>query len=474
MQDTFQKPSIAYFKTRDSNKLFFIVHINLSFFILLLPIYFDIINGYFYEVYITMLTAIIIFIITYVLLLLLPKYRAYIALLSAGIFILINTITLSGAWNSLNWNVIMMIAGTMGIVSLVIESKMPALLADIIIEKVPNVKWAIVALALFASIISAFIDNVATVLIVAPIALTIAKKLKMSPVLSIIAISIASNLQGAATLVGDTTSILLGGYAGMDFLDFFFFQGKIGLFFIVQLGALASTLVLLYFFRKETKAIHSEHRTIVTDYVPSILLVLVVLLLIVASFFTNKPENTNGMICVGLLVVGLIYQWIKTKDWKAFIHTIKEIDFFTLLLLAGLFIVIGAITEAGVVDLVGSFISDVSQGNIFVVYTIIVWVSVVLSAFIDNIPYVATMLPVATVIAARMGIEPYVIYFGLLMGATLGGNLTPIGASANITSIGILRKEGYEVKLGTFMKLGVPFTLAAVLVGYILVWLIWS
>ena len=114
-----------------------------------------------------------------------------------------------------------MIAGTMGIVSLFIESKMPALLADLIIEKMPNVKWAIVALALFAGIISAFVDNVATVLMVAPVAITISKKLKISPVNSIIAIAISSNLQGAATLVGDTTSILLGGHAGMNFLDFF-------------------------------------------------------------------------------------------------------------------------------------------------------------------------------------------------------------------------------------------------------------
>jgi len=172
-----------------------------------------------------MLTALIIFIITYVLLLMLPKYRAYIALISAGIFI-ITGLPLIDAWKGLDWNVLMMIAGTMGIVSLFIESKMPSLLADLIIKKVPNVKWAIVSLALFAGIISAFIDNVATVLMIAPVALTIARKLKISPVTPIISIAIASNLQGAATLVGDTTSILLGGAANMNFLDFFWFEGR--------------------------------------------------------------------------------------------------------------------------------------------------------------------------------------------------------------------------------------------------------
>lgn len=135
-----------------------------------------------------------------------------------------------------------MIAGTMGVVALFIESKMPSLLADLIIERTPNVKWAIVFLALFAGIISAFVDNVATVLMVAPVALTIAKKLKISPVPSIIAIAISSNLQGAATLVGDTTSILLGQAVDMNFLDFFFLDGRIGIFWVVEAGAAVSVL----------------------------------------------------------------------------------------------------------------------------------------------------------------------------------------------------------------------------------------
>lgn len=110
----------------------------------------------------------------------------------------------------------------------------------------------------------------------------------------------------------------------------------------------------------------------------------------------------------------------------------------------------------------------------FIVYTVIVWMSVILSAFIDNIPYTATMLTVIPVIAVNLGIDPKIMYYGLLCGATLGGNLTPIGASANIAGIGILRKEGHEVKATTFMKYGVPFTLAAVITGYLLIWLIWK
>lgn len=419
-------------------------------------------------------TALVLFIITYVLLLSFTKIRAYIALASAALFVILGILPIEKVFGTVDWNVILMIAGTMGVVSLFIESKMPSLLADHIIDRTPNVKWTIIALSLFAGVISAFIDNVATVLMIAPVAITVAKKLKISPVLSIIAISIASNLQGAATLVGDTTSILLGGYANLNFMDFFFFKGKIGLFWVVQAGALAATLILLYFFRNEKQPIQMDERTLVEDYVPTYLLVGIVVLLIVASFIPNKPMITNGLICVILFAIGLIRKYLIIKEKEVFAIALKEIDYPTILLLTGLFIVIGGITEAGIVDEISRIFIKLSGDNIFVIYTLLVWASVLFSAFIDNIPYVATMLPVTAQIATTLGIEPYILFFGLLAGATLGGNITPIGASANITGLGILRKEGYEVSAGQFMKLSIPFTFAAVITGYVMIWFIWS
>lgn len=417
-------------------------------------------------------TALILFALTYVLLLILPKIRAYVAIASAAVFVALGILPVGKVFVTVDWNVIMMIAGTMGVVSLFIESKMPSLLADFIIEKTPNVKWAIVSLALFAGIISAFVDNVATVLMVAPVALTIAKKLNISPVSSVIAISIASNLQGAATLVGDTTSILLGGYADMNFMDFFFFKGKIGIFWIVEVGALMATFVLLFIFRKDKEPVIAMERTKVTDFFPTVLLCSIVGLLIAASFIQDKPAVTNGLICMVLFAVGIIRKLLITKDSKTVTDALKEIDFQTILLLAGLFIVIGGITEAGIVSDISKLFVKASD-NVFVIFTLIVWASVLFSAFIDNIPYVATMLPVTAQIAGILEINPYILYFGLLIGATLGGNITPIGASANITGIGILRKEGYEVSAGQFMKMSIPFTLAAVVSGYILTWIIW-
>lgn len=441
-----------------------------------------------------------IFVVTYALMLAYQNYRPYFAIGAAVLFLALGMVpplnfsySLGTAFGKIDWNVLMMIAGTMGTVHLFIESKMPGRMADMIIGRVHTVQWLIVALSLFAGIVSAFVDNVATVLMIAPVALAMCKKLNISPVPALICIAVSSNLQGAATLVGDTTSILLAKEAGLDFLDFFRDSGRIGMFFVVQAGAILSGAVIWFVFRKDKQQIHPQGLTPVSDKVPGMLLLLTVITLILVSFIPYKadaapgafykPDVTNGLICVIYFMVGVVFEIRRTGNRNVLRESLKEIDFFTLALLTGLFIVIGAIDEAGVIHHIGTLISglggDGSRGSVFLIYSIIVWMSVILSAFIDNIPYTLTMLPVVTAVAASLnasgaGVDPKLFYYGLLCGATLGGNLTPIGASANIAGIGILRKDGWEVKTGTFMRYSVPFTLVAVTSGYILLWFIWA
>lgn len=422
-----------------------------------------------------MIYAIILFAITYVLMLTFTKFRTHIALVSALIFIISGMLPFNQIIGSLDFNVLLMIAGTMGLVQLFIDSKMPERLAELVMAKVPNVQMAAVALSLFAGVVSAFVDNVATVLMIAPVALEICKKLKTNPVPFIIGVAVSSNLQGAATLVGDTTAIMLGSYADMSFLDFFWYKGKPGIFFAVELGAIASALILAWLFRREKATIEkSKERTVVNDYVPSALLLLSIVLLITASFIPGKPAITNGLICVSLFFVGLIYTCIKNKKLSVAIEPLKSIDFETIGLLVGLFLIIGGISNMGVIDAAAGLLAKFGGGNVFVLYTVIVWASVLFSAFVDNIPYVATMLPVVTGLAEVLSIDPTLLYFGLLSGATLGGNCTPIGASANITGIGILRKEGYTVKNSDFLRIGIPFTLAAIIPAYIYFWLFYG
>lgn len=434
-----------------------------------------------------MIPALVVFALTYILMLAFQAWRPWIALSSAVIFIVMGYLGLFSmdvlsALSAVDYNVLMMIAATMGLVSLFIESKMPARLAEIMMTKTPNVMWAVTALAVFAGVISAFVDNVATVLMVAPVGLAISRKLKVSPVPVLIAIAVSSNLQGAATMVGDTTSMLLGGFAGMNFMNFFWMLGRPGIFWGVELGALVSAFVLMFLFRHDKAPISARVETEVEDLFPSYLMIATVLLLIIVSFLP-APEDPfllavynlrSGLSCMLLCLVGLVRACIKTKGVLPLKMVLRELDKETLLLLFGLFMVIEGIRSAGVIDAAAGIFYDLAGDSPFLLYTLIVAVSVILSAFIDNIPYVATMLPVVQGIAALMGAEPYVFYFGLLTGATLGGNLTPIGASANITAIGILRKNGETVTTGDFLRIGVPFTLSAVLAGYIYIWLVWG
>lgn len=421
-----------------------------------------------------MILALILFIITYLLMMIFSTKREIIVIISSILFTLLGIINFKEAITAINYDALLIIIGTMGIVGFFIESKMPCLMADYLLKKVTDTKWAIVVLAMLAGIVSAFVDNVATVLMVAPIGLAICKKLNILPVNALIAISVSSNLQGAATLIGDTTSIILGSYANMNFVEFFFVEGKPSIFFAVELGAIVTIPVMLFLFRKYKTKIPKGEITKISDYFPTILIILNIVLLIINSFLPTNSIITNGVICIALYIIGIIYYIIRKRNFKIIKNSLKAIDLKTIIMLAGIFVVIAGITKAGLIQQLSNIFIKIGKNNIFIIYTVITFGSVFLSSFIDNIPYVATMLPVVSQIARTSNAPIYLLYFGLLSGATLGGNLTPIGASANITTIAILKKEGYNVKLKDYFKIGIPFTLAAVITGYLYIWFVWG
>ena len=223
--------------------------------------------------------ALVAFITVYALLLLLPRGRWIAPVAAAALFVGVGIVPAGAAWEAVDWNVLMMLRGTMGTVDLFIRSKMPERLSDHLVNAIPSVKKLIIVLALFAGLVSAFVDNVATVLMLAPVG---------------IAIAVSSNLQGAATLVGDTTSLLLAGHLKMDFLDFFVYQGKPGMFWFVQIGALATVPVMMWLFRKDEGYVAPAQPTVVEDYLPTWMMGGTVAALIAASFIPGRPALTNG------------------------------------------------------------------------------------------------------------------------------------------------------------------------------------
>lgn len=413
----------------------------------------------------------IIFIVAYVLFVFFPKKRTLIAVISAVILILTGVISFKEAFLAVNWNVMGIFVGTLIVADIFMQSRVPAFIAEIIVDRAKNTAWAILLICLLTGFISAFVENVATLLIVAPIALALAKKLKINPMNIMIAIAVSSNLQGTATLIGDPPSMLLAGFAKMNFGDFFFYKGRPSIFFAVELGAFVSFFVLYFIFRKEKEKIKLIPIEKVRSWVPAIILVTLVILLAVSSFFDTGFSYLAGVICMVAGVVLII--WEKLVNKSSIVSGLKTLDWDTAFFLMGVFILVGSITITGWVEALSIFLSGLIGQNIFLGFTLVVFVSVIFSAFIDNVPFLAAMLPVAISMSDRLQINPSLFLFGLLIGASLGGNITPIGASANIVACGLLKKEGYQVKFKDFMNLGVPFTLAAVTAAYLFIWFVW-
>lgn len=431
-----------------------------------------------------------IFILTYLGVVLFPHKKTHTMISGAGAILLVRLLfltdtsaffshifsTIVWGFRAINWNVMGIFWGMLYITGIFIYSKVPVLLSDKLIEHAHNVGMAILAVCALSSLISAFVENVATVMIVAPIALAICNKLKISPVPFLIGIAISSNLQGTATLIGDPPSMILAGAKHMSFNDFFVYRGKPGIFWAVQLGAIVSFIVLAYLFRNYRQPVEGIPEEEVLSWTPTFVIVGMIICLALSPIFDRESKFLGGVICALFGIASLFWyhrrrhrEWTKTKAfWQ------KYADWETILFLIGIFIVVEGVKEVGLVDDAAQWLGSAVGGNLFLTYTMIVWASVALSAIIDNVPYITAMIPLCQAVSINLGISDNVLVFGLLIGACLGGNITPVGAAANVVSVGILKRNGYETGFGDFIKIGLPFTVAATFASYLFVWLIWA
>jgi Na+/H+ antiporter NhaD/arsenite permease-like protein len=377
---------------------------------------------------------------------------------------------------AINWNVMGIFWGMLYVTGIFIYSKVPALLADKLIEHAKNVGMAILAVCIFSSLVSTVVENVATVMIVAPIALAICTQLKISPVPFLIGIAISSNLQGTATLIGDPPSMILAGAKQMSFNDFFWYQGKPGIFWAVQLGAIVSFWVLTYLFRNYRQPVGQVQEEQVLSWTPTVVIVIMIVCLALSPLVDKESKFLGGVICVCFGIGGLFWfhrvQNKQREKTKAFWH--EYADWETFFFLMGIFIVVESLKTVGLIDDAAHWLVSTMGDSLFVTYTMIVWASVALSAVIDNVPYITAMIPLCQAVSANLGISDNVLVFGLLIGACLGGNITPVGAAANVVSVGILKRNGYESHFGEFVKIGLPFTVAATFASYLFVWFIWT
>ncbi len=376
-----------------------------------------------------------------------------------GVFLLLvlKIVEFKEIFHFINYNVLGIFLGTSILSYLFAYSGVPAHIVDKIVEKKYPTGFIFLLICIITGFISAFVENVATILIMAPVALEFTKKYKINPVPLFVGMAVSSNLQGCATMVGDSPSIILAMESNLNFNNFFYMpsyklgqiSGKPGLFFFVEFGAILSFFVLYLFFKKE-KAVHQDfsERHKVNSYFPTFLLIFLILTLAITSFFQNKFSFFPAVICVAYGILGSFWLFLK----KAEKINIKEIDWESFFLLIGIFILVGSLKKVGFIDDIADFLLKTGK-NEFTIYLMIVWISVLISAFVDNIPYTMAMISGIKVLCERMNTNPYIFLFGFLIGTCVGGNITPIGASCNVVGIGILRKNVIKLNFQILLKL---------------------
>jgi len=415
-----------------------------------------------------------VFTLCYALFVILPKRRSWTACLGGALLVAAGVLPWRDAvFAKINWNVMGLFFGTLILAELFLMSKVPAVLAEWLVDKAQSTRGAMLALCMLSGLLSMFVENVAVVLLVAPVALSLADKLKINPVPLLVGIAVSSNLQGTATMIGDPPSMILAGYLRMGFWDFFAYQGHPGIFFAVEVGALASLAVLAWVFRRHgEKPSHLRQET-ARSWFPAGLLALLIVGLSFATSVDPAFAWFAGVYTLGLSALALFwFRWL--ARWGRTRALIAALDWDTTFFLVGVFVLVGGLSDSGWTDRLSGFLAQSVGSSVPLAFAAIVLFAVVVSGFVDNVPFLLVMIPVAQKVADQIHAPVPLLMFGLLIGACLGGNLTPIGASANVVTLGILRKRGHTVSFREFMSIGIPFTAAAVLSACAFVWWLWG
>ena len=437
--------------------------------------------------------CLIVFLTSYALFLAFPNHKWIVGMVASAVVIGTSFFDWSyaildpmDALRNINYNVLLIFGFTLILADLFMESLVPEVMAGWIAKHSSNAMVAMVALCALSGFLSIAVENVATVLVIAPVCFAVAEKCKVSPVPLLIGVSVSSNLQGAATLIGDPPSILLATHSyatpqgvtifdGMSFNDFFLYAGKPGMFFAVQVAAIVGLLVLAYLFRHEREELPPFTARKVTTWVPTWALGGMVLSLAIISGLEIGGHLALGLTCAFWSILATVWAFVDKKlPVRA---VIQRYDWQTTIFLVAVFVLVAGMVNSGVVDALAAWGARTFGDSALVTFIAIVAISVAFSAFVDNVPYVAAMLPVVGILASRMPSvagSPEALYFGLLIGASVGGNITPIGASANIVTTGTLNKMGHHVSFWDFFKIGFPFTIITVLTGALYVWFVFG
>ena len=389
-------------------------------------------------------------------------HRSLAAIVGAMLVLALHVLPFDAAMEHIDFNTLGVLLGMMLFVSVVKLSGMFEFLAIKAARLAKGEPWKVMLLfVLLTAVLSAFLDNVTTVLLIGPMTLTVCKLLDVNPIPFFMTEILASNIGGTATLIGDPPNIMIGSAAGFTFFDFILYDAP------AVVVILAAVLVVFYFLYGRKMQVNEEHRARIME-------------LDEHAMIKNKRLLKQSYVMIGLVVVGFMAHGalglessvialgaagiIMLISGESIEEALANVEWTTLAFFAGLFVIVGAMAETGVIEMLAHALIDATGGNVFVTMLVLLVGSAVISSFLDNIPFVATMIPILLAMEST-GMDVTPLWWAVSLGACLGGNGTLIGASANVVLSDISKKNGHEITFVQFLKTGFPIMLLTVAIA---------
>lgn len=406
--------------------------------------------------------AVAVFLIVILLIITERVHRTAAAMAGAVVLILTGVMSADKALSYIDFNTIGVLVGMMIFVAIVRRSGMFEYIAVRAAKAVHGDPWKImVAFTLITAVLSAILDNVTTVLLVGPMSIAIARMLKIDPVPFLMGQILASNVGGTATLIGDPPNIMIGSAAHLSFMDFLDNTGFVVLFIL----AVLILLMKIVYEKKielgtvDTGAVENlDPSKSITNRALMKKGIIVLICVIVGFMFHDKLGIESSVIALTAAAVMLI---IGREDVN---EAIQDVEWTTILFFMSLFVVVGGLTETGIIKELASKIIDATDGHPMVTMLVLLWASALLSSILDNIPFVATLIPLILAMQAD-GMDVTSFWWAISLGACLGGNGTMIGASANVVLSDISTKHGYPITFKSYLKVGMPFMLLSIVIS---------
>ena len=389
-------------------------------------------------------------------------HRSLAAIVGAMVVLALHVLPFDAAMEHIDFNTLGVLLGMMLFVSVVKLSGVFEFLAIKCARLAKGDPWKIMLLfVLLTAVLSAFLDNVTTVLLIGPMTLTVCKLLDINPIPFFMTEILASNIGGTATLIGDPPNIMIGSAAGFTFLDFIMYDAPA---VVIILAAILGVFYLMY---GRKMKVNDEHRSRIMELdehaqIKNKRLLkqsVVMTALVVVGFMAHGALGLESSV-IALGAAGIII----LISGESIEEALSQVEWTTLAFFAGLFVIVGAMAETGVIEMLAHALIDATGGNVFITMLVLLVGSAVISSFLDNIPFVATMIPILLAMEST-GMDVTPLWWAVSLGACLGGNGTLIGASANVVLSDISKKNGYEITFLQFLKTGFPIMLLTVVIA---------